>query len=102
MPPIAENQIEKSKANLPEENRRAADLRRKVFIINCRLYMFVGAASIIIGVVMIGSAHRSASGTGITHDPALNFIAAIMMVFGVIRIAVARRQLAKMNSSSIK
>ena len=97
---MPKNQNEKSEANLSDENKPPVDLRRKVFIINCRLYMFVGAASIIIGIVIMANSRHAQSGPGIIHDPAMNFIAAIMMVFGVIRIAVARRQLAKINVNS--
>ncbi len=100
MAPVFENQNGDSKTNLSDAKTRTSGIRRKVFIINCRLYMFVGAASIIIGIGMIVSSRLAPSKTGFAHDPAMNFIAAIMMIFGVIRIAVARRQLAKITHKS--
>ena len=98
MGPIVENQNGQLKIDLSDKSKTAVDLRRKVIIINCRLYMFVGTASIIIGAVLFANAHRSAA--GISHDPSMNFIAVIMIVFGVIRIFVARKQLSRIKSRS--
>ncbi len=80
-----------------EDRIRAVDLRKRVFIINCRLYMIVGAASIIIGAGLLIASRVQTSNPGITHDPAMNFIAGIMIIFGLIRIAVARKQLEKVK-----